>query len=91
MINLTPKQLEYLPAVQWLVDGSRRSGRTWLIAVALFTTALQSGQWTAIFDHGTDSGEVLKYLRQFTEAAGAKLVIEVRGDRRGDRFRLVKR
>lgn len=81
MINLTRQQLECLPAIEWLIDGGGRSGRSFLIAFALFQRAVKSGRWTVIFDHDGMPGASQVTHHIVGMAKDAKVEIEVDGNR----------
>ncbi len=51
-IRLTPTQIEHYKAIQWLIGGPRRTGRTFLLAVCFIEKALRNpGVHIIIFDH----------------------------------------
>lgn len=51
-IELTKEQKKHLESLEWLINGNRNSGRTYLLAITFIRRAIDNpGMWIQIFDH----------------------------------------
>jgi len=51
-IKLTEFQKKHFPTIKWLVDDTRQTGKSYLLALAFVEKALEfRGVWVYVFDH----------------------------------------
>ena len=79
----------HLEHLNWLLDGARRSGRTYLLAIAFIEHAMRSnGMWIVPFDHNAENiqfgnGRMLEVIRSIEASRFSPKLFEYRWDARG--------